>query len=244
MSVKNVFLIGAMKCGTNTLYHALKNHPAISIPRTKELDFFLEGSTGEDYLAEFELTDRTVATLDGTTQYSKYPAIKHIPEAIHAYNPDALIVYMMRDPVARLESNVAHNIARGSGATLDNWRESGVLRNALNFGKYYTQLSLYTRLFPREQIFTGVFESFVRDQASFLAALCTFIGVDPADLEIKNQVRNPRRLDNGVERFAFDDDDDKAFALQLRDDIDCLKETFGVEPGAHWDRYERAIAHG
>ena len=241
--MKNVFLIGAMKCGTNTLYHALKKHGKVAIPGTKELDYFLPGEREEPYSASFDLSKGAEVTLDGTTQYSKYPAIRLMPEAIHAMNPDARIVYLMRDPIARLESNIAHNIARGGGATMEDWRDSNVLKNALNFSRYYTQISLYTRLFPRENVFLGVFEEFVADQGAFLGKVCRFLDIDDAGLEVAEQVRNPRRVDHGADKLRFSTEEDARFAAELRPDIDCLRYAFDVDPATHWRRYEGALAH-
>lgn len=241
--MKNVFLIGAMKCGTNTLYHALKNHPKIAIPETKELDYFLGKENTTPYADCFELTGETEVTLDGTTQYSKYPGIRLMPEAIYAMNPDARIVYIMRDPLNRLESNVAHNIARGSGASIEDWRESKVLENAINYSRYYTQISLYTRLFPRENIFLGVFENFVQDQKAFIDSVCEFLELNSSDVKISGQVRNQRRKDNDAEKLKFTAEDDVRFAHELKTDIDCLKHAFNIDTLKYWERYEKGIAH-
>ena len=37
-------VIGAMKAGTTSLYHYLRDHPQIFMPKVKELDFFVEES--------------------------------------------------------------------------------------------------------------------------------------------------------------------------------------------------------
>ena len=119
-----VFLIGAMKCGTNTIFHTLKNHPEVSIPRAKELDYFLRNAdaSASGFRDNFKINENTKVLLDGTTQYSKFPDRPHCAVKIHKVFPDAKIIYMMRDPIARAESQIAHHIARGENATLENWR--------------------------------------------------------------------------------------------------------------------------
>lgn len=69
--MKNAFLIGAMKCGTNTLYHALRRHESVVVPKTKELDYFLRSAPEELYSDCFDLTADATVTLDGTATIPK-----------------------------------------------------------------------------------------------------------------------------------------------------------------------------
>lgn len=243
LMLNNVFLIGAMKCGTNTLYHALKNHPHIAIPETKELDYFVNQSNSSRYSSLFDIQSNTKITLDGTTQYSKYPAFRHMPEAIYAMNSHALIIYLMRDPVARIESNVAHQIARTSKVTLRNWRDFSGLHNIVNYSRYYTQIGLYATRFPVEQIFLGVFEEFVADQHKFIDRVCQFLDIEPSLIEIKGEKRNPKRPEHKADRLHFSEEEDISFASQLKNDIECLQHCFGIDVDRWWRRYKAAVRY-
>lgn len=239
--VNNVFLIGAMKCGTNTLYHALKNHPEVAVPETKELDYFVGRSSRRSYSSLFDVGTKTKFTLDGTTQYSKYPTFRHVPEAIYAMNPRVLIIYLMRDPVSRIESNVAHQIARKEQVTLENWRDFPGLHKLVNYSRYYMQIGLYTTRFPVDQMFLGVFEDFVADQQQFIHRVCRFLDIDPSLIKLKGEKRNPKRSDYNADQLEFTEEDDVRFAMQLKNDIECLEHCFGIDVSKWWPRYKTAV---
>lgn len=241
--MNNVFLIGAMKCGTNTLYHNLKRHPHIAIPETKELDYFLKVQS-KPYASYFSISGQTKLTLDGTTQYSKYPAIRNIPELIFSMNRNAKIIYLMRDPVARIESNIAHHIARSETITLDNWRESDKLNKAIHFSRYYSQISQYAIRFGLENVFLGVFEDMVSNPESFMKRVCQFLSLDSSLIATKDEIRNPRRSANGADKLKFSEEDDRFCAKEISADIDCLEHVFGVDVRKYWPRYVKALNHG
>ncbi|MGI9395631.1 MAG: sulfotransferase family protein [Boseongicola sp.] len=239
--MQNVFLIGAMKCGTNTLYHALRRHPHVATPKTKELDYFVSGTADQPYASHFDIAAETQITLDGTTQYSKHPTIRFMPDAIYAMNPRAKILYMMRDPIDRIESQIAHHIARGEGITADNWRESTRFQNAIRYSAYYTQISLYARLFDQERLYLGVFENFIADQSEFMRDVCSFAGVDSQLAEVRDEARNPRRGDHGAAEFQLGPEEEAELAGRLADDISCLEEVFEVDTNP-WKRFQKAVS--
>ncbi|MDQ2070132.1 sulfotransferase family protein [Natronospira bacteriovora] len=241
--MRNVFLIGAMKCGTNTLYKALAKHAHVATPKKKELDYFLEPHNRKPYADLFEIGPDTRVCLDGTTQYSKYPGFKHIPQTLFDFNPDSRIIYMMRDPVERLESNVAHAIARKENITVDDWRGSGKLGNMLSYSRYFTQIAPYIQLFGQSRVFLGIFEEFINDQPAFIERVCDFLDLDKGRLEIEEVHANPRRKDAGADSLSFSRDDDRRFARELKVDIDCLERHLGIDASRWWKRYQEALSH-
>lgn len=239
--MKNVFLIGAMKCGTNTLYHALATHPEVATPKKKELDYFLKPGRDTSYSEHFGITADTRVTLDGTTQYSKYPQFRHSVESIRSMNPDARIVYLMRDPVDRYESNIAHHIAREEGISIDTWRDSKKAANALEYGRYYLQIGPFLNRFGPERVFLGAFEDFVADQTEFVRRLCEFIGIDSDGIRVPSEQRNPRRSANQAGKFRLSDEDERTVARTLQSDIDCLEVSTARDFASWWPRYRRIL---
>ncbi|MDP6909848.1 MAG: hypothetical protein QF371_10095, partial [Flavobacteriales bacterium] len=72
--LKAVIIIGAMKCGTSSLYAYLVKHPAICGCKVKEPDYF-SSDTEAAYLDLFpELNEGHKYVLDASTSYTKYPA--------------------------------------------------------------------------------------------------------------------------------------------------------------------------
>lgn len=237
--MKHVFLIGAMKSGTNTLYHALASHPEVATPKKKELDYFVGPDATKPYGAYFELTPHKRMTLEGTTQYSKHPHFRHIPEAIHSLDPKSMIIYLMRDPIDRYESNIAHFMAREPDFPVEAWRESRKAETAMDNGRYFTQIGPYINRFGLERVFLGAFEDFISDQANFVARVCRFLDLDARKVDLRNEKRNPRRGVRGADAFKLGADDEKCIADGLKGEIACLEYASGMNHQQWWSRYRK-----
>lgn len=110
-------IIGAAKSGTSSLFFALKNHPAVIPPVTKEIHFFdhnfARGSRW--YRAHFPSTDDRArgasgpgfATGEATPYYLAHP---HAPERVAGTAPDARLIALLRDPVDRAYSHYHHQV--------------------------------------------------------------------------------------------------------------------------------------
>jgi len=237
----NAFIIGAMKCGTNTLYHALRQDPRIAVPERKELDYFLKTNNPSSYDSCFDMTSDTQVLLDGTTQYSKYPGMKHVPQAIHRMNRDAKIVFLLRDPIDRLESNMAHNIARRWKIGIDDWFGSDVWRQACKFNCYFQVASMYARLFGADNLYLGIFEKMVENPSKFAMDVARFIGVD-AEISVPATFqKNKRRSDNQADQLSLAHFHEMDAIQYFKEDLDCLKQVFNVDYDPYWKRYREAL---
>lgn len=109
----NLFLIGVNKAGTSWLYDLLRQHPDIFMSEVKELYFFGdEGLAAERpptldaYHAHFPFDEPYRYFGDATVMY--YRRARTAAE-IHAYNPDATCLAIVRDPVERLLSQYRYH---------------------------------------------------------------------------------------------------------------------------------------
>ena len=106
-------VIGAMKTGTTSLQHYLECHPLISMA-PKELNYFSEGINwhrGLDwYRGHFQHNDLVQGEV--SPSYSKCHLYSNIPKNIHAVVPEVKIIYVLREPVARIVSHFSHTIHR------------------------------------------------------------------------------------------------------------------------------------
>jgi Sulfotransferase family len=187
------FVIGAQKAGTTRLCGILDRHPAISLP-TKEPMFFQSpvdmGSKRQWYQDLFSHGSPGVLQGDGSTYYSMRSLYPGTAERIHAFNPHAKLVYMVRHPLRRIESawvqllSVGHaNAVRGFDHTL---RETDLL---LDPSRYWAQLNEYRRFFPDDQIAVYFFEDFVADEVAVARSCCAFLGADPSEpLELGSEM--------------------------------------------------------
>jgi hypothetical protein len=110
-------VIGAAKAGTSSLFFALKQHPAVSPPCTKEVGYFdLHYAHGDGwYRSHFPTRaerrraldhGRGFLTLDATPYYLFHP---HAARRAAATVPGARIIVLLRDPVERAYSHYHHH---------------------------------------------------------------------------------------------------------------------------------------
>lgn len=104
----NLFIIGEQKCGTTSLFKLLSRNAQILPASIKECNYFnthkLNADKGfRNYHREFKqlLYKKYLYQLDATPDYLSDEKTAGI---IHAYNPRAKIIIMLRNPVARFVS--------------------------------------------------------------------------------------------------------------------------------------------
>jgi hypothetical protein len=177
----NFLVIGAMKAGTTSLYHYLKEHPEIFMPAVKELDFFSERGNwhrGLDwYRKQFKSANDAIAIGESSATYSKHPIVPRVPERIAELLPDCRIVYVLRDPVERIRSHYQHQVALGSERAPI---EEAVLRDPgyLTCSSYGQQVEQYARYFPRERLLLITSEDLRDDRQATVRRVYEFLGVD------------------------------------------------------------------
>lgn len=99
-----------MKCGTSTLYALLAQHPQIAGALVKEPEFFCSPRKKSRYrIGRHEELWPGAAPgqirLDGSTSYTKWPLDDGVPERMRAAGLQPRFLYIMRDPVRRIESH-------------------------------------------------------------------------------------------------------------------------------------------
>lgn len=203
MKKPNLFLIGAAKCGTTSLYYYLKQHPDIFFPEHKEPHFFstdlqwryrgTEYRNLDEYLTIFEpaTTEKWVGEASVWHLYSKNAA-----KGIFDFNPNAKLLCILRNPVDMMHSMYRFGIKRGH-ENAPSFREAIELEpkrtewsqapktlflldaiwynRIANFGE---QLERYIKIFPRENIKFLLTEELHKDTESVVAGILNFLGVD------------------------------------------------------------------
>jgi hypothetical protein len=201
----NLFIIGAMKCGTTSLHECLGQHPEIFMTSFKEPQYFAPhrkkhhgvwGQGGdlpepgvEWYLKLFEGAGDAQFAGESSTSYTKEPWMTGCAERIHAFNPDARLIYLMRDPVERALSHYWYNVRGGSESRppLDAIRED---EQYVAFGDYARQLRPYYKRFGTEAVHLLTLEELVGRPTETLDRLCRWLGVDPRGRDLSFEARN------------------------------------------------------
>lgn len=204
--------VGAMRCGTTTLWELLARHPRVYLPETKELHFFddRDGALGqglEAYAAHFATAPAGAVCGESSPSYLFVPGTA---ERIAAVLPDARLLAILRDPVARAWSQYWFNVRRGR-----EWlrfeeaieREEARTRRDdprwqrwfayVGRGRYAEQLRRYDAVFGREQLLVLFLDELLADPGATMARVFGHIGLDAAGIDTalvpaRNQLVRPR----------------------------------------------------
>lgn len=175
-------IIGAMKSGTTTLFELLGQHPEIAACKRKEPSYFNREDAPDVGWEEYQGLwnwdpDRHKIALEGSTSYAKAGWDTGVPERIRRASAKARFrfIYMMRDPIPRMESQVRHGLHAGWGKSLD----EGVEKYVVDFTRYAMQVDQYMEHFPRESMLLLTLEELASDPDEVLRRTCTFLGVSP-----------------------------------------------------------------
>ncbi len=106
-------VIGAQKAGTTSLHGALGQHPRVMLPAAKEVHYFTLHSEQplSWYAAQFADADAEQLCGEATPYYLFHPAV---PARLARCLPDARLIVLLRDPVARTLSHYFHAVRRGN----------------------------------------------------------------------------------------------------------------------------------
>ena len=174
-------VIGAMKCGTTTLYHDLRSHPSIFLP-DKEGNFLFAAYPGPVYAAACAPAREGLLLGDVSPDYAKLPeSAAAVPAARALFSRSPKLLYLVRDPIRRLLSHHHFVLTRRDGSgpaippTID--RAAREFPALLNYSRYATQLRPWIDAFGREAVKVIRFEDYVADRAAALAEIGEFLGL-------------------------------------------------------------------
>lgn len=206
----NLFLIGAPRAGTTALYAALAGHPDVFAPAEKEPQHYLfAGEHGrrlysfrgrrrvpaaqicnyaapEAYAALYQNGRHARYRLDGSTIYWAHG---YVADLAAAECPDARLIVVLREPVARAVSHYHFNVARGEEPAelaealeeeLQGRRREWWLGGYLHSSRYRDRLAPYIKAFGTDRICILDFDRLITDPASALGRVAAFLDLPPA----------------------------------------------------------------
>jgi len=176
-------IIGGMKCGTTSLYHYVRDHPQVFMPKFKALEFFAGGAhwdRGVDwYRRQFAAAPpEAVALGEASNVYAKYPRYADVPKRIAAHIPNARFLYVIRDPVERIRSHYEHRVSEGRERSPF---EQAALENPIYIGdsSYAVQIEQYLEHFALNQLLVIRTEDLRFKRRPTMERVYSFLGVDP-----------------------------------------------------------------
>jgi hypothetical protein len=194
-------IVGAMKCGTTSLFNYLAAHPEVAPCRTKEPDYFSSDDFRPDApKSYFSLWDWDPSVhkiaIEASANYTKIPTNPNCAERIAQFpDLDFRFIYCMRNPIDRIESHVYHGLYAGWTQPL----EEGISDHALNVSRYALQLDAYVERFGRDRILLVVLEEFQKTRAEGFRRICEFLEIDP-NFELADHGTHNPSSDHYIER--------------------------------------------
>jgi len=171
--------VGVQKGGTTWWSRAVFSHPDVLPPVRKELRYFqhhwdqeFTPASATEYHRYFPRPGGRQLTGEWTPNYLYDPWTAH---RLHVAAPDARILVILRDPVARLLSGLRDAAYHYYGDP-----HPRLVSEAIEFGRYGEQLDRLAAQFPRSQILVLQLERCILEPESELARTYEFIGADPA----------------------------------------------------------------
>jgi len=147
---KFLMIIGAMKCGTTSLYNYLAGHPEIVASRVKEPEFFSSRQMHQlkvkDYLDVWRFPKPEKYLMEASTGYTKFPMESDVPRRIYQYGIQPKFIYIVRNPFEKIRSDYIH--MTGKQGSVD----EVVSEKRLKTSNYFLQLQLYRQYFSKSDI--------------------------------------------------------------------------------------------
>lgn len=187
--------MGVQKAGTSSLHALLARHPQLLLPVQKETKYFLRVAE-PDYDDYFAMLSRG-RNDGGATAFGEvdpeYLFVPGVDSKIAQFRPDARIIILLRDPIARAYSHYWMIRKRGQerlefaeALEAEPARISRSLDDLVRFsylarGRYVEQLHRLFAHFPQPQVLILPSALFRSDPSAFVASVLSHIGVSLQD---------------------------------------------------------------
>ena len=172
-------LIGAMKCGTTTLAAQLGAQTGIFMTEPKEPNYFSDDTIfarGADWYGNL-FAGAGPADLKGeaSTHYTKRPELPQTVTRMKAALPELRLIYMIRDPMARIVSHYIHEWSQGvlSVPLAEALETHGPL---VDYGRYGWQVAPFVEVYGAEAILLTSLERMKANPGGELARVAAHIG--------------------------------------------------------------------
>jgi hypothetical protein len=212
--------IGAQKAGTTWWYQAICAHPDVYSRSDihKERHFFGRYVTHAFGPAECSLYHqwfpRPSGRLTGewTPDYIHYP---WVPPLLAQAAPNARLLVILRDPVERFRSGLAHQRRDRGRLTVESYQD------AVSRGLYHETLQGWHEYFPAEQILVLQYERCMADPVGQLARTYRFLGLEPVIVHGMEQ-----RVNSTAQTLELDEDARRRLVELYTPDVCALLASF------------------
>lgn len=216
MSVKkpniNLFIVGAAKAGTTSLYNYLSQHSQVFFPLVKEPNYYsraeahnpnayVKPRAGKFYHNKIIKDEKVYYSLFQETQNFKvvgdaspsYLWDTESAQKIHNDFPNAKIIILLRDPVQRAYSQFLMDLKDGNQSETDFLKALNEDKNSESniwgkshlyeeLGLYYKQVKQYIDVFSMDQVKIIIYEDFINNTREVLSDILRFLNLNVQEL--------------------------------------------------------------
>lgn len=199
----NLFIVGAAKAGTYTMHKVLNQHPEIYMSEIKETDFFssfpsydkIRKKDIKEYIHCFFKHVKDEAYIgESSVSYLPY---KNCAAIIHAFNPDAKILIILRNPIRRAISYYKM-LLRDKRASEPFDKIIKSREKIKTRGLYYQDVKRYFDIFGRNNVKVIIFEDMIQNMDAVYKDICTFLDVSPYDFDFTKKYNMKGKIDNSL----------------------------------------------
>lgn len=190
-------IVGAMKAGTTTLAHYLRQHSQIYIPE-RELHFFDARGRFSDrwkrgvkwYERQFEDADPSDLCGEKTPTYSYLPSV---PKRIHQVAPDVRILWILRNPADRSYSNYWHEVRKGTERLSfeeavkheDERIKENIWKGYVRRSQYIEQVDRFLSYFDQDSMHFCLLKKMKESPVSVMEKITNFLGVSNGKIDLQ-----------------------------------------------------------
>lgn len=191
----NLFIVGAVKSGTTSLYAYLRQHPMIFFPDVKEPHFFTQPrpSPTQKHLIQYIEDEQGYRRLYEKAEGRPWrgdasPSYLWCPEAparIRAVAPKARVIVILRDPIERAYAQYLMDYSEGAinecfyeALRKDYLRPDkgwGVSQLYVELGLYTEQIRRYRSFFGNDAVLIMLLEHLKKDPQAELRRIARFL---------------------------------------------------------------------
>ena len=193
LTLPNVVIAGAPKCGTSSLFFWLASHPDVCGSKVKETFYLTDqdnrfngGNTYEkngleNYSRFFNHHESEKIIIEATAPYIYY----NTPiKVLSGLKPKPKVVFIFREPAARIYSQYKFNKYKlknfsGSFSEYIQEKDGYFSGRLINEGKYGFWLEKWMEKFDQKDLLVFSFEEMVSDQKTFMQKFSRRLNIDP-----------------------------------------------------------------
>lgn len=182
------FIVGAMRSGTSSIRDQLDIDPKINMAHGEPMFF----SNDKKYKAGFEEYHKLFNWEDESLilrgeKSPRYAVSPNAAERIYSYNPNAKIIWMLRNPVKRAISHYVHSVYRAGNEAInlseailnhESLEKSNSTMAYVYRSQYDKQLKVWSKYFPHQKVV--IMEELIDNCQKVMSDLYDYLEIEPS----------------------------------------------------------------